>query len=202
MGRRGVTIPSLLGPTLTLLLIPSVDPKLEDCGGRREVGGGRREGSVQEPGLAGWWELQLLAGYACPAPLHSLCRRVGGQQAPFLGPPACSLPAQRRGPAPFWGYEPASVQAGGSPAPGSTCPLHEQACAHPTPCAIAILAAWPLCTSLPFIHALLLLSVLSRGLPTVNTLRISTFSVCISLDSSFAHMPFLRTCMFLHTLHP
>lgn len=56
---------------------------------------------------------------------------------PAGGPAACSLSrASRLLPAPcslpelFWDSEPASVQAGGSPAPSSTCPLPEHV---PTP---------------------------------------------------------------------
>ena len=37
----GAAIPSLSGPTLTRVLIASVDPKLEDCGGRWEEKGGK-----------------------------------------------------------------------------------------------------------------------------------------------------------------
>lgn len=59
----------------------------------RKEGGGRRKAGRECPGA---WpgrrrKLQLLAGHACPAPLHTPCRRVGRQPVPFPGPPACSL---------------------------------------------------------------------------------------------------------------
>lgn len=43
-----------------------------------------------------WQAVQaaVVGGTPVPSPLtHTLCRRVGGQPAPFPGPPACSLPA-------------------------------------------------------------------------------------------------------------
>jgi hypothetical protein len=66
--------PSLSGPTLTRVLIPSVDPKLQDCERRREVGGERREGSDQEPSLAGGGSPATVVGGTCvPGPFHTPC---------------------------------------------------------------------------------------------------------------------------------
>lgn len=161
-----VTIPSLSGPTLTRVLIPSVDPKLENCGRRKGVGGERREGSVQEPGLAG--------GASCS------CWRDTRAQPPYTHPvqaggrAACSLSwASRLLPASGASLRARAIlglsasQCAGRRYP---CPqLHlppSLACAHPTLGTLAILTAWPICTSPGFYpHTPLCTCLLSSALP-------------------------------------
>lgn len=84
------SIPSLSGPRLTWVLIPSVDPKLEDYGGRRGAGGERREGSVQEPGLAGRVSCSWQDLHASPL-THPM--QAGGPAACSLSRASCLLPA-------------------------------------------------------------------------------------------------------------
>lgn len=131
---RGATTPSRAGPTLTRVLIPSVYPELEDCGGKEGVGGGRRREGVSRSQAWQAVGAAVVGGRRMPSPLtHTQpCGRVGRQPAPFPGPPACSLPAGRCGPEPFRGWVPASQHAGRRhPAPGSTCPLEECVPLHP-----------------------------------------------------------------------
>lgn len=120
-GLGGVIIPSLSGPTLTWVLILSVDPKLEDWKQER-VGG---EGGKGVSRSLAWQAVQAaVAGGTCvPSPLtHTPCKRVGGQPAPSPGPPACCLPAGAEGRAvPGPG---ASQHAGRRhPCPRFTCPF-------------------------------------------------------------------------------
>lgn len=116
-----VIIPSLSGPTLTWVLILSVDPKLEDW---KQEGVGGEGGKGVSRSLA-WqaYRLQSLAGRACPAPLHTP-RASGwaGSLLPLQGlPPAACQQALRA--ELFQGQVPASMQAGGTPAPVSPAPF-------------------------------------------------------------------------------
>lgn len=93
-GVSGLHPPPCQGPTLTWVLIPPVDPKLEHYGGRREVGGERREGSVQEPGLAGGVSCSCWQDTRAQPPYTPHAGGWASSLFPFPGlPPApCSLP--------------------------------------------------------------------------------------------------------------
>lgn len=121
------------------------------------MGGERREGSVQEPGLAGECEPQLLAGHMCPAPLHTPCRRVGRQPTPFPGllPALCQHSSKGQG-CSGAGSQPACRQEAACP---PTCPLRKPA---PT-LSSAQLPSYCLCYIASFCLRILLCT---RPLPT------------------------------------
>lgn len=97
----------------------------------RDGGGERQEGSVQEPGLAGGCELQLLLGPRAQPPYTPRERRlrVGGQPAPFPGllPAPCQHSAEGQsrsgaGSQAACGWEAALPPA--PPAPSPAMPTH------------------------------------------------------------------------------
>lgn len=118
--------PSRSGPTLTWVLIPSVDPKLQDYGERREKGGERREGSVQEPGLAGD---AVVGGTHVPSPLtHPM--QAGGRAACSLSRASRLLPAPCQSCSGTRSQPVCSQEAALPPAPPAPflnmCPPHPQ----------------------------------------------------------------------------
>lgn len=89
----GATIPSLSGPTLTQVLILSVDPKQEDW---KQEGVGGEGGKGVSRSLA-WQAVQAATtgGPCVPSPLtHTLCKR-GGRAACSLSRASRLLPASR-----------------------------------------------------------------------------------------------------------
>lgn len=140
-------IPSLSGPTLTCVLIASVDPKLEDCGGRWEEKGGK---GVSKS-LA--WQASVSCSCwrdTCAQPPYTL--RAGGWAGSLLPSRAsCLFPAST------------APKARAVLGPGARQRCRQEAALPPTPPPAPFVSRCPphpppnhhlsVCTSPPFIPA-------------------------------------------------
>lgn len=137
-----------------------------------------------------------------PSPLtHSM--QAGGRAACSLpGPPACSLPAQRRRPEPFWGQEPGSGAGRRQPCPQLLHLPPSSADAHPIlrPITILVFVPRPLSYPHPVLHTPTPFCTTS-GPPLSLPLCTPTFKHALPWPL-FLHLQHFCALVPFATLHP